>query len=255
MRLWILSDLHLEYARLSQPLVVPDADVCVVAGDLCRGPEAGVRWLEEHVAGSMPCVYVAGNHEFYKGSILEGIEGGRSASVTSGRVHFLENGSASLGGITFVGATLWTDFRIEGHRLLAMAHARERMNDYRKISLRRKPWQRFLPESAARLHQDSRSFIAAALRSAGGPFVVVTHHLPLKASLSAEHEGDLLNAAYASDLSEILDESAPAVWVHGHVHESLDYIHGATRVICNPRGYADENGRFDPALVVEVPVP
>lgn len=84
-KIWILSDLHLEVAPLDGPLVVPDADVCVVAGDLCRGPENGVRWLEEKVADRMPCVYVAGNHEFYKGSIREGVEAGRAASAANGR--------------------------------------------------------------------------------------------------------------------------------------------------------------------------
>ncbi len=34
MKLWILSDLHLEVAPLYEPLEIPDADVCVVAGDV-----------------------------------------------------------------------------------------------------------------------------------------------------------------------------------------------------------------------------
>jgi hypothetical protein len=68
MKLWIFSDLHLEYAPLREPLAIPDADVCI-AGDLCRGPANGVCRLAEHIATSMPCIYVAGNHEFDKGSI------------------------------------------------------------------------------------------------------------------------------------------------------------------------------------------
>src|SRR5690606_6750449 len=36
MRLCVLSDLHLEYADLPSPLPTPDADACVVAGELCR---------------------------------------------------------------------------------------------------------------------------------------------------------------------------------------------------------------------------
>lgn len=43
MRLWILSDLHLEYAALKAPLEPPQADVCVIAGDHCRNPAAGVK--------------------------------------------------------------------------------------------------------------------------------------------------------------------------------------------------------------------
>lgn len=41
MRIWILSDLHLEYAALKAPLEPPQADVCVIAGDHCRNPAAG----------------------------------------------------------------------------------------------------------------------------------------------------------------------------------------------------------------------
>jgi hypothetical protein len=45
MKIWLLSDLHLEYADLRQSLAIPDADVCVMAGDLCRAPANGVHWL------------------------------------------------------------------------------------------------------------------------------------------------------------------------------------------------------------------
>jgi len=40
--------------------------------------------------------------------------------------------------------------------------------------------------------------------------------------------------------------------LHGHVHRSLDYTIGNTRVVCNPKGYANENPHFDPAMIVEV---
>jgi Icc-related predicted phosphoesterase len=252
MKLWIFSDLHLEYAPLREPLAIPDADVCVVAGDLCRGPANGVRWLAEHIAPSMPCVYVAGNHEFYKGSIREGLEESRRAAQEFPGVHFLENDAVTIGGIQFVGATLWTDYRIEGHQLLAMRHARERMNDYRQIALQRKPWQRFVPEAAVRMHQDSRRFIEQALSSASIPTVVVTHHLPHAASLPDRFRGDLINASYASDLTEIIQTGRPALWVHGHTHDSCEHVVDETRIICNPRGYEDENGRFDRELVVAI---
>jgi hypothetical protein len=37
-------------APLLEPLAIPDADGCVIAGDLCRGVATGVRWLAENVA-------------------------------------------------------------------------------------------------------------------------------------------------------------------------------------------------------------
>ncbi|MHA6646236.1 metallophosphoesterase [Mesorhizobium sp. A623] len=250
MKIWLFSDIHLEYADLRQPFVIPDADVCVIAGDLCRAVANGVHWLSENIAHAMPCVYVAGNHEFYKGAIREGLEDGHAAAAQFPNVHFLENQSVVIDGVRFLGATLWTDYRIEGHPKLAMFNARERMNDHKQIALRRNPWQRFVPEMAYRMHQDSRHFIDTAVKSEPVKTVVVTHHLPHAKSIPPRFKGDLLNAAYASDLSDAIEVGRPALWVHGHTHDSCDYHVRSTRIVCNPSGYDGENPSFDPALVV-----
>jgi len=252
MKIWVLSDLHLEYADLRQPLAIPDADLCVVAGDLCRAPANGVYWLGQHIASAMPCVYVAGNHEHYRGSIRESLEDGRAAAGRFANVHFLENDIVVLDGVRFVGATLWTDYRLQGNPAAAMVHARERMNDHRQIAAQRNPWKRFVPQNAYRMHQDSRRFIETALKSDPIPTVVVTHHLPHPNSVPARYTGDLLNAAYASDLTRVIEEGRPALWVHGHTHDSCDYHIGRTRIISNPRGYDSENEAFDPGLVLSL---
>lgn len=249
MKIWLFSDLHLEFGDLPQALEIPGADVCVVAGDLCRAPANGVHWLAKTIASKIPCVYVAGNHEFYKGSIREGVEDGRKA--VPGRPLF-GNDFTIIDGVRFIGMTLWTDYRIEGHPDLAMHHARERMNDHRQIALQRNPWQRFVPESAYRLHQESRRYIEATLKADPIKTVVVTHHLPHAKSIPARFERDLLNAAYESDLSEVIVAGNPALWVHGHTHDSCDYQVGSTRIVCNPRGYDNENRECDPALVLSV---
>jgi hypothetical protein len=38
--------------------------------------------------------------------------------------------------------------------------------------------------------------------------------------------------------------------VHGHTHSPFDYQVGATRIVCNPKGYSGENPNFDPALTI-----
>ncbi|WP_296746983.1 metallophosphoesterase [Mesorhizobium sp.] len=252
MKIWLLSDLHLEYADLRQPLEIPDADVCVVAGDLCRAPANGVLWLGKQIPREMPCIYVAGNHEHYRGSIKEGLEDGRSAAARFDNIHFMENDFVMVGGIRFIGASLWTDYRIEGSPELAMHYARDRMNDYKAIANQRNPWQRFLPSDAYRMHQESRRYIEGILKFDAIPTVVVTHHLPHANSIPARFMGDLLNGAYASDLSQLIEQWQPALWIHGHTHDSADYSVGATRILCNPRGYDGENSEFNPALVVKV---
>jgi hypothetical protein len=46
------------------------------------------------------------------------------------------------------------------------------------------------------------------------------------------------------------------LWIHGHTHDSFDYLLNGTRIVCNPRGYArsgvNENPLFDPDLIIPV---
>jgi Icc-related predicted phosphoesterase len=110
MKLWVFSDLHLDVKELREPLIVPNADVCVVAGDvLTRGVLPSQRWLDENVASQMPVVFTAENHAF----LLESLEAARQFRG-SGRVHFLEDSSVRLGGVVSCGATLWSDFDVLG---------------------------------------------------------------------------------------------------------------------------------------------
>jgi hypothetical protein len=86
-----------------------------------------------------------------------------------------------------------------------------------------------------------------------GSTVVVTHHLPHRQSIHPKYAGTRFNPCFASDLDHLV--RAPVVlWVHGHTHESLDYVVNGTRVVCNPRGYfpSDPNPSFDPLGMVEL---
>lgn len=82
MRLWILSDLHLESTRgwdLPPVGARPSYDVMVAAGDIIPGMERGVRWLADRVIDK-PVVYVAGNHESYGTDIDRTVEKAREAA-------------------------------------------------------------------------------------------------------------------------------------------------------------------------------
>jgi Icc-related predicted phosphoesterase len=79
-----------------------------------------------------------------------------------------------------------------------------------------------------------------------------THHAPSARSLSPRYAQDPVSAAYASNLDDLVEAYAPALWIHGHTHYSVDYTIGSTRVVSNQRGYRDEGLGFIPDLVVEV---
>ena len=252
MRLQVFSDLHADVAP-APIAVAADVDAVVVAGDVCEGAERGFAFLRRIVPMQIPIVMILGNHEFYRRCWHEEIAQAREQAPLYG-VHLLEDGMVTLDGVRFIGATLWTDYRLFGeHNVpLAMRAARDGLNDHRRIAWTKQPWARFRPEEALMLHRHSRGFIETALAAPfAGPSVVVTHHAPHPGSLHPRYAKDLLSAAFVSDLTAVIEAGRPDLWIHGHVHESFDYQVGATRIVCNPRGYG-ENPRFDPALVVEV---
>jgi Icc-related predicted phosphoesterase len=70
--------------------------------------------------------------------------------------------------------------------------------------------------------------------------IIMTHMAPSSKSSHPKYGiNNPLNFHYYSSLEDIvLDNPQIKVWVHGHTHDSHDYIIGDTRVICNPRGYS-----------------
>ncbi|MBB3979741.1 Icc-related predicted phosphoesterase [Rhizobium azooxidifex] len=254
MKLWIISDLHLEFG---QPFVgpPPEADVLVCAGDLLtRGIVPSIEWLATNIPSSMPVVFTAGNHEYYGASVQESIRDARLLRDRFPHLHFLENEVVDIGGVRFVGATLWTDFRINGgDPELAMAAAQSGMNDYKKVKFTKLPYRKFRPIHAYRKHYESRAFLKSALSATSdGKTVVLSHHAPSSRSIPLEFQGDPLSACYASELGDLIVEGQPSLWVHGHVHQKVDYWVGECRVVANPRGYPGERTGFEPGLVIEI---
>jgi hypothetical protein len=206
---------------------------------------------------------IAGNHEFYRNyrhrqhSITTTLDAlSEAARKTAGRVTFLECETAEIAGVRFIGATLWTDFHLFGSPVLAKYRAVEAMNDYRLIAF--SPREDFTPDVAAREHAKAIGYISEAMsKPFDGPTVVMTHHAPSARSIAGRYADDALSPAYASHLDALVANSGAALWQHGHIHISRDYLIGTTRVLANPRGYDgyELNEEFDPKLVVEVSAP
>jgi Icc-related predicted phosphoesterase len=252
MKVQIFSDLHADVARPRPITVAPKVDAAIVAGDVCEGAENGFARLRQIVPMQVPIIMVMGNHEYYRRHFAGELAVARQAAPLFG-VHLLENDVVTLGGVRFIGCSLWTDYDLFGDPQRAMQVAATGLNDHRRIKWSKEPWLRFRPQEALGLHQQSRAFIEATMAAPfDGTTVVLTHHAPHPGSMHSRYKSDLLTAAYVSDLTAVIEAGRADLWVHGHVHESLDYRVGATRVVCNPHGYGTENERFDSALVVGV---
>lgn len=248
MKIQLFSDLHLEFQDYKpQP---SSADVVVLAGDI-YSKGRGVAWAEQHF--TQPVIFVLGNHDYWGGNIERTMAKMKEQAAARGQVHILNAESLVLDGVRFYGATFWTDFDIGGQRPLAMLRARTVMNDYRRIR-HGVDYHRFTPDTARRLHSMACINLKRTLEEPfEGPTVVVSHHAPHQRSIEQRSTGDVLEAAYASDLSRFMGPGVD-LWLHGHTHDSLDYVQDGTRVVCNPRGYvpSEVNDDFLDEFIIEL---
>jgi predicted phosphodiesterase len=253
MKLNILSDLHLGFGALDRPQ--NDADVIVLAGDISR-PREAAAWA---LRFERPVLYVLGNHEFYGSSIDEAADELKRLCAGT-HVHVLDNTEIVIDNVRFLGTTLWTDFQLFGEgeaKAAATAEARRLIRDFSRIRVAEGASTLFSPEDSATLFERDATWLDGKLVVPhDGPTVVITHHAPSRRSIHPRFADSLLNACFVSDAERLLGESRAQLWIHGHTHDSFDYVLNGTRVVCNPRGYAkggvNENPLFNPDLTIEV---
>ncbi|MCE9660776.1 MAG: metallophosphoesterase [Burkholderiales bacterium] len=253
MKLHVLSDLHLGFCGFDPPRI--DADVVILAGDIAR-PRDAIAWARRF---DKPVLYVLGNHEFYGSSLEEAASELRRQSAGT-CIHVLDNTELVLGQVRFLGTTLWTDFELFGDgevRDAAMAEAQSLMRDFSRIRISEADSRVFSPDDAAALFERDARWLDARLDTKhDGPTVVITHHAPSRHSVHPRFAKSLLTASFVSDAQRLLGGARTQLWIHGHTHDSFDYVVNGTRVVCNPRGYAregvNENPRFDPDLVIDL---
>lgn len=253
MKLNILSDLHLSLGVLPPP--ENDADIVVLAGDIAR-PKEAIAW-----AGALakPVFYVAGNHEFYGGSIATTVGELKHLSVGT-NVRVLDDDEVFFEGVRFLGATLWTDFMLLGDgekRAAAIEEALELIRDFSRIRLGEAGQRLFTPADSAALFDIHAAWLEGKLSEPyAGPTVVITHHAPSPRSIHPRFADSLLNLCFVSDAERLIEGSRVQLWIHGHTHDSFDYVLKGTRVVCNPRGYArngvNENPLFGANFIVEI---
>lgn len=245
-RVLVMADLHLDmwHARRLDPLADVDLtglDALLIAGDLSN--KAYVRWrpLLEQIRDRMDggrILVGPGNHEPYQGDIDR--EDKLQEAAEAAGAEFIQKSDIRINGKRFLFCTLWTDMELGGNGYLNRLRLADKMNDFRKIRIASEGYRRLSPAHACALHADHRGWLEAQLKTPfEGDTVVVTHHAPHQYSLKDCGSGEY-DAAYASDLSGIMLDHAPALWLHGHTHHPADYRIGDTRVLGVSLGYPPE---------------
>jgi len=253
MTFWTVSDLHHDFAPFEWP-APPRHDLLVVAGDACDDVRKALPWVRATAPTRAPILYVPGNHDAFRCSWPKVLDEVRGIADDAG-IHLLADGEAFVfNGVRFIGATLWTDFRLQPdeEETTRTMHDKGDIHDNRWITTSAADDRPWLASDASAAHQEHLDAIKRELATThAGATVVVTHHAPHPRSLPEGAWRRHADAAYASDLTEFLEGStAPDLWVHGHIHVFRDYVVGRTRIVANARGYRKQNPEFDPIYTI-----
>lgn len=257
LRLWCMSDLHVDNAPFDVPPTPEGVDVIVVAGDVADGHVKSAGWLAKNlVSRGKPVMFVPGNHEWH-GHDLQ-VDDERIYEDAGIDVLHWQRPVLIVEETRFVGSTLWTDYNISGDQELARAWATSYMPDLKDIDFGQDRARTF--DFSHRHFREWKSMASGRHEGEASATVFITHHAPHQNSLHLEGPPQPSDASFASDLTAEIGLYAPELWVHGHVHLSSDYLIGNTRIVCNPLGAKykhrgptpSHNLEFDASKVVEV---
>lgn len=228
MKIRLISDVHFEFYEDPRLLNNDDqAEVLVIAGDLAVGYLPVWSALKRFADLYDHVVYVPGNHEYYRQNMDEFDDYIRRFAEGT-NIHFLNPGKFVLNDVTFIGATLWTNFRDDHFAKLA---AKNMISDFRLIP-------RFSGDKAVQLFEQHLAYIKFQYEDCPGKKVVVTHFLPTLECIAPRFRNEgLVNYYFANDLGGWVGDLKDTTWLFGHTHDLVNIQLGDTRLIANPYGY------------------
>ncbi len=278
MLIQLFSDLHLERYPDFAPHVSAEADVVVLAGDI-GSYQSGSLLVEDDFglgrfsplrrgAWGQTVFFVPGNHEF--DSLEYDVAYARMKKVCDDLgISWLDGQVVSVGGVRFVGTTLWSDFDALGvgavtdqFKEVARAKAFRAANFYLRKNTMLRNGEPVLADGIRALALECQSWLRNALNEPfDGKTVVVTHFAPSLKSADPRYGLTPGTAGFCNSLDELITKAD--VWMHGHLHcfndyEVADASAGPTprkcRVVANPHGYLHkgEQQAFRSDLIISV---
>ncbi len=243
MKIGIASDIHTEFGNQRELKLAEHVDVLILAGDIGYAEKAADYAHDMFGADADHIVMVAGNHEYYGRVYQHALDAAREAAAKYDNIHFLENDRVVIDGITFLGATCWTDYRHGGNKPLNMMAVEDGLNDYRRIRFYDNgSYRKIRATDIDKINAASRAYLFNSMEHLDPEkTVIVMHHAPCSLSINPKYVGSPLNAGYCNVWGNELAYNGPKLLVHGHVHDPVEYMLGNTRVISNPIGYPGEN--------------
>lgn len=237
MKIQYVSDLHLDFGKVKT--INKIADVLVIAGDISNGG----AWLNhiERLTSEFDKVFIVlGNHEHYSingKTLREQVDYYKKAveALDVTNIELLDNEYRIYKGKVIYGGTMWTRLnKTEGRQISRL------MNDFNFVTVK---------DTVV-----DNAYFHAGLQSAYHKFgtvdLVISHHAPSFRSVHPKFAGSEANLGYVCRTAEAFLDCT-RFWIHGHMHDPVDYIVGSTRVVANPRGYTNWKGQLENADYID----
>lgn len=235
MKIQILSDTHNNAYTFDK-----EAELIVHAGDFSNSLKGCIEFVNKCNAEGKKHVFVLGNHDYYNSDIVTVLD---FFKQNPGYNLLTYDNSIEIEGYTFVGGTLFTNFR--ANRLMYdnplqftsnKQIARHGIYDFLAIKNRNRI---LVPDDYVTLFNMHYNNIMKYKKQ--NKVVVVTHFPPHLACLDpywgVHPTASSLNPYFINDL----DVKGFKLWISGHTHTAVDTTVDGCRLIVNPLGYPDEH--------------
>ena len=254
MKISLHSDLYNEMRYTPMLIDSPQADVIVLAGDICSWQQLPVYLkLVMELNPQAKIICVLGDRESY-GMERDQLKCLKQYYLQTERVHILDNDVVRIGNTDFIGTTLWTDFRVTEERRYKVRQYG--LNAYNQEVRELEYWagkHNVSPSQIVARHRQSKAFISEALaNSTAKNTVVVTHFVPHPQLTSFGIHPHKI-PFFVSDCRDLF-KLRPTMWCFGHHrcnHWRGQLVDGV-RVETNQCGYQPDMSGYKPNHLVAI---
>lgn len=262
MKIRLLSDLHMEGYKYYYEYA--GEDIVVLAGDIHT--QGRHDFILDQIPQNVKILMVAGNHEYYGSSFERVNEYLFELQAKYNNFWFLDNEHVVINGVYFFGGTMFTNMKLYGEDKVEQSKifAKQGIADFTWISKHNPAPADFDNQYYHNLercwtpddHIEQHGIFCEKLEqflkeTEGKKKVVISHFVPHPSGSDEKFNGSPLNPYFLTDMSKYLGYDG--LWLYGHTHTSKDFKFGKTRLVCNPRGYGQENKNgFIDQLVLEI---
>lgn len=237
MKIQYISDIHLEYYGddiIELPIM---AEYLALVGDIgnptYKNYDKFLNWCSNNYRDVF---LVLGNHEHYHlENMLDMDEIVNKIVIKYSNVHFLNNSSYIIDDYIFLGTILWSYVPNNAKNIVEKYD-----NDYRCIKLNGVAISVDITNKL--FHKNVKWLEEEIDQFKDKKVIVLTHFAPLMRGTSDpkyEIDGRLLNHAFASDLSYLMEKPIK-LWIFGHTHWTCNFTYNGVQIVSNGVGYKGE---------------